>query len=151
MPTRHRGPEKEVRGAQHPDHAASRGGVGDGPPSGPARRGVGNGRPVRQPEALYHLGPMRPNELARKLLRSPGNMTTVLDNLERRPGGPPAREGRPPLPDGPPHGRRPKAHGAALPARHVADVVRRLRGADRGGAGSSCAGSVGCWGPVERK
>jgi MarR family 2-MHQ and catechol resistance regulon transcriptional repressor len=35
-------------------------------------------------EALYHVGPMRPNELARKLLRSPGNMTTVLDNLERR-------------------------------------------------------------------
>ena len=35
-------------------------------------------------EALYHLGPMRPNELARKLLRSPGNMTTVLDNLDKR-------------------------------------------------------------------
>ena len=35
-------------------------------------------------EALYHLGPMRPSELARKLLRSGGNMTTVLDNLERR-------------------------------------------------------------------
>ncbi len=34
-------------------------------------------------EALYHLGPMRPNELARKLLRSAGNMTTVLDNLEK--------------------------------------------------------------------
>ena len=35
-------------------------------------------------EALHHLGPMRPNELARKLLRSAGNMTTVLDNLEKR-------------------------------------------------------------------
>ena len=34
-------------------------------------------------EALHHLGPMRPNELARKLLRSAGNMTTVLDNLEK--------------------------------------------------------------------
>lgn len=35
-------------------------------------------------EALFHLGPMRATELARKLLRSPGNMTTVLDNLEKR-------------------------------------------------------------------
>jgi MarR family 2-MHQ and catechol resistance regulon transcriptional repressor len=34
-------------------------------------------------EALHHLGPLRTTELARKLLRSPGNMTTVLDNLER--------------------------------------------------------------------
>jgi MarR family 2-MHQ and catechol resistance regulon transcriptional repressor len=34
-------------------------------------------------EALYHLGPLGATELARKLLRSPGNMTTVLDNLER--------------------------------------------------------------------
>lgn len=34
-------------------------------------------------EALHHLGPLRTTELARKLLRSPGNVTTVLDNLER--------------------------------------------------------------------
>lgn len=34
-------------------------------------------------EALHHLGPLRTTELARKLLRSPGNMTTVLDNLEK--------------------------------------------------------------------
>jgi len=34
-------------------------------------------------EALHHLGPLRATVLARKLLRSPGNMTTVLDNLER--------------------------------------------------------------------
>jgi len=35
-------------------------------------------------EALHHVGPMRTTELARKVLRSPGNMTTVLDNLEKR-------------------------------------------------------------------
>jgi MarR family 2-MHQ and catechol resistance regulon transcriptional repressor len=35
-------------------------------------------------EALFHLGAMRQNELARKVLRSAGNMTLVLDNLERR-------------------------------------------------------------------
>lgn len=34
-------------------------------------------------EALYHLGPMRPTDVARKLLRSGGNITTVLDNLQR--------------------------------------------------------------------
>ena len=35
-------------------------------------------------EALLHLGPMCQNELGRKLLRSGGNVTTVLDNVERR-------------------------------------------------------------------
>ena len=35
-------------------------------------------------EALLHLGPMCQAELGAKLLRSGGNTTTVLDNLERR-------------------------------------------------------------------
>ena len=35
-------------------------------------------------EALMHLGPLSQGELGRKLLRSGGNVTTVLDNLERR-------------------------------------------------------------------
>jgi MarR family 2-MHQ and catechol resistance regulon transcriptional repressor len=35
-------------------------------------------------EALHHLGPMRPCELAAKLLTSGANMTTVIDNLEKR-------------------------------------------------------------------
>ena len=34
-------------------------------------------------EALYHLGPLRPNELSAKTLRSPGNITLVIDNLEK--------------------------------------------------------------------
>jgi MarR family transcriptional regulator, 2-MHQ and catechol-resistance regulon repressor len=34
-------------------------------------------------EALYHLGPMNQRELSTKLLRSPGNMTMVIDNLEK--------------------------------------------------------------------
>jgi MarR family transcriptional regulator, 2-MHQ and catechol-resistance regulon repressor len=34
-------------------------------------------------EALYHLGPMCQHSLAKKLLRSGGNITTVIDNLER--------------------------------------------------------------------
>jgi MarR family 2-MHQ and catechol resistance regulon transcriptional repressor len=34
-------------------------------------------------EALYHLGPMCQHTLGKKLLRSGGNITTVIDNLER--------------------------------------------------------------------
>src|ERR1700739_263785 len=35
-------------------------------------------------EALMHLGPLAQCDLGRKLLRSGGNVTTVVDNLERR-------------------------------------------------------------------
>jgi MarR family 2-MHQ and catechol resistance regulon transcriptional repressor len=34
-------------------------------------------------EALLHRGPLCASELAAKLLKSPGNLTLVLDNLER--------------------------------------------------------------------
>jgi MarR family 2-MHQ and catechol resistance regulon transcriptional repressor len=35
-------------------------------------------------EILHHLGPLCPGELSAKLLKSTGNMTLVLDNLEKR-------------------------------------------------------------------
>jgi len=35
-------------------------------------------------ESLYHLGPMCQGEVSAKILRSTGNMTMVLDNLEKR-------------------------------------------------------------------
>jgi MarR family 2-MHQ and catechol resistance regulon transcriptional repressor len=35
-------------------------------------------------EALLHLGPLHQCDLAKKLLRSGGNMTLVVDNLEKR-------------------------------------------------------------------
>ena len=35
-------------------------------------------------EALYHLGPLLPSQLAQKHLMSRGNITTVVDNLEKR-------------------------------------------------------------------
>lgn len=35
-------------------------------------------------EALYHLGPMTQVELGKKILKSGGNMTLVIDNLEKR-------------------------------------------------------------------
>jgi MarR family 2-MHQ and catechol resistance regulon transcriptional repressor len=34
-------------------------------------------------EALYHLGPMCQTELAGKILKSTGNLTLVIDNLEQ--------------------------------------------------------------------
>ena len=34
-------------------------------------------------ETLYHLGPMRPGEISAKLLKSGGNITLVVDNLEK--------------------------------------------------------------------
>jgi MarR family 2-MHQ and catechol resistance regulon transcriptional repressor len=35
-------------------------------------------------EALYHLGPMCQTEIGKKILRSSGNITLVIDNLEKR-------------------------------------------------------------------
>jgi MarR family 2-MHQ and catechol resistance regulon transcriptional repressor len=35
-------------------------------------------------EALYHLGPMCQSDLGSKLLKSSGNITLVIDNLEKR-------------------------------------------------------------------
>jgi len=34
-------------------------------------------------EALYHLGPLSQGEIGRKILRSSGNITMVIDNLEK--------------------------------------------------------------------
>lgn len=35
-------------------------------------------------EALYHLGPMSQKKLAAKILKSPGNLTTIINNLVKR-------------------------------------------------------------------
>jgi MarR family 2-MHQ and catechol resistance regulon transcriptional repressor len=35
-------------------------------------------------EALFHVGPLSQAELAKKILRSTGNITMVIDNLEKR-------------------------------------------------------------------
>jgi len=35
-------------------------------------------------EALYHIGPLCQKDLASKILKSSGNMTMVIDNLEKR-------------------------------------------------------------------
>jgi MarR family 2-MHQ and catechol resistance regulon transcriptional repressor len=35
-------------------------------------------------DALFHLGPLYQSEIAAKILKSVGNLTTVIDNLEKR-------------------------------------------------------------------
>lgn len=35
-------------------------------------------------EALYHLGPLSQADIAKKILKSSGNITMVIDNLEKR-------------------------------------------------------------------
>lgn len=35
-------------------------------------------------EALYHMGPMQSGELGQKILKTSGNMTMVIDHLEKR-------------------------------------------------------------------
>jgi MarR family transcriptional regulator, 2-MHQ and catechol-resistance regulon repressor len=35
-------------------------------------------------EALYHLGPLCQQEIGQKILKTSGNMTMVIDNLEKR-------------------------------------------------------------------
>ena len=35
-------------------------------------------------DAIYHLGPLTPKSLGEKILKSGGNITHVVDNLERR-------------------------------------------------------------------
>jgi len=35
-------------------------------------------------EALFHLGPLSQAEIAKKVLKSTGNITMVIDNLEKR-------------------------------------------------------------------
>jgi MarR family 2-MHQ and catechol resistance regulon transcriptional repressor len=35
-------------------------------------------------EAIYHLGPLTQRDLGQKILRSSGNITMVIDNLEKR-------------------------------------------------------------------
>ena len=35
-------------------------------------------------EALYHLGPLCQTDIGKKILRSSGNITLVIDNLEKR-------------------------------------------------------------------
>lgn len=84
MPTRYPGTPSEVRSLNAFINLMRAAGTLLARQQGPlAERGLTVGQ-FGVLEALYHLGPLRQNELARKVLSSPGNLSIVLDNLERR-------------------------------------------------------------------
>jgi MarR family transcriptional regulator, 2-MHQ and catechol-resistance regulon repressor len=84
MPTHFKGKTNEVRALDAYIKLSRASGTLDGLlAANLARRGVTTGQ-LGVMEALMHLGPLTQGELGRKLLRSGGNVTTVIDNLERR-------------------------------------------------------------------
>jgi MarR family 2-MHQ and catechol resistance regulon transcriptional repressor len=83
MPTRHAGPPREVRALDtfiKLMRATER--LNLCLSHGLASTGITPGQ-LAVLEALLHLGTLSQRELARKLLRSDANVTTVVDNLER--------------------------------------------------------------------
>ncbi len=87
MPTHHRGPPEERRALNAfiklMRCAASVGGRLGGPGDGGVAAAGLTGSQFGVLETLLHLGPLPQCTLARKHLTSPGNLTLVLNNLER--------------------------------------------------------------------
>jgi MarR family transcriptional regulator, 2-MHQ and catechol-resistance regulon repressor len=84
MPTHYKGQPEEVRALDAYVKLSRASGTLDARlATNLARLGLTNGQ-LGVMEALMHLGPLSQGDLGRKLLRSGGNVTTVIDNLERR-------------------------------------------------------------------
>jgi MarR family 2-MHQ and catechol resistance regulon transcriptional repressor len=84
MPTKFEGDAREVRALDAYIKLSRASGTVDGRlATNLARLGLTTGQ-LGVMEALMHLGPLSQGELGHKLLRSAGNVTTVIDNLERR-------------------------------------------------------------------
>lgn len=84
MPTRYRGTEQEVRAL---DAFVKLMRASESVSARLMRRLDAAGLTVSQfgaLEALHHVGPMYQRELGTKLLKSTGNITMVVDNLEKR-------------------------------------------------------------------
>ena len=84
MATRHRGPAAEVRALDAYIKLTRASASVDARLAGVASAAGLTGGQFGVLEALYHLGPLAQCDLAAKLLRSPGNVTLVIDNLEKR-------------------------------------------------------------------
>jgi MarR family 2-MHQ and catechol resistance regulon transcriptional repressor len=84
MGTHHRGPASEVR-ALDTFIKLSRAcdAVGEHAQSSYADTGL-TGSQFGTLETLFHLGPLCQSEIGKKILRSSGNITLVIDNLEKR-------------------------------------------------------------------
>ncbi len=83
MGTKHKGPEKETRALNAFINLVRASDTINDRLQGPLEEsGVTLGQ-FAVLESLYHLGPMRQVEIASRVLRSKGNVTLVIDNLEK--------------------------------------------------------------------
>ncbi len=92
-------------------------------------------------EALYHVGPLNLGDLARRILTSNGNLTVVIDNLEKRglvKRTQPGRDKRVVLATITTAGRRLIARIFPAHARRITEVMGRLTPADQDSLGALC-------------
>jgi MarR family 2-MHQ and catechol resistance regulon transcriptional repressor len=92
-------------------------------------------------EALYHVGPLNLGDLARRILTSSGNLTLVLDNLEKRGLVKRQQQGRDKrfvIATIKPAGRRLIARIFPEHARRITEVMGRLAPADLEKLGALC-------------
>ena len=92
-------------------------------------------------EALYHVGPLYLGDLARRILTSSGNLTLVVDNLEKRGLArrkPHGRDKRFVLAAITPAGRRLMARIFPEHARRITEIMARLTSAEQDALGSLC-------------
>src|SRR5215475_14723731 len=85
-------------------------------------------------EALYHVGPLCLGDLARRILTSSGNLTLVLDNLEKRGLAKRRQQGRDKrfvLATITPAGRKLMARIFPEHARRITEVMARLTSAEQ--------------------
>jgi MarR family transcriptional regulator, 2-MHQ and catechol-resistance regulon repressor len=92
-------------------------------------------------EALYHVGPLNLGDLAKRVLTSGGNLTLVVDNLEKRGLARRRQQGRDRrfvLASITPVGRR--LIGRIFPqhARRITEIMGRLSPADQQALGALC-------------
>jgi MarR family transcriptional regulator, 2-MHQ and catechol-resistance regulon repressor len=92
-------------------------------------------------EALYHVGPLNLGDLARRVLTSSGNLTLVVDNLEKRglvKRGQQGRDKRFVRATITPAGRRLIARIFPEHVRRITEVMGRLSPADQDQLGALC-------------
>lgn len=92
-------------------------------------------------EALYHLGPLYLGDLARRILTSSGNLTLVIDNLEKRGLAKRTHQGRDKrfiLATITPAGRKLISRIFPQHSRRIMEVMARLSPAEQEQLGSLC-------------
>jgi len=92
-------------------------------------------------EALYHIGPLNLGDLARRILTSSGNLTLVVDNLEKRglaKRGQQGKDKRFVLASITPTGRKLMAKMFPQHSRRIVEIMARLTPAEQDQLGRLC-------------